>query len=256
MVIVDRVKKQSILMMTWIVVGVVWAPGQRLGDDLDRQIEAQRQRQEFFAALQVDRLGRLGVAEYDPQLLALILERLEIGEGNVNTDALHLLRLVLRQWQMPAEALNRISKRVDLVRDENVKGYADDIKWQLSLLQAKSGPAQLTIAKQGLRSGSEWIVDSAIDFLVKVGGDEAKRLLHEAEKVRMQQGLKAKANRIRLGIKRIEVNEEIARRGSGDQLEYVWTMFEEYVKQKPGWGTFEFVLWRLRGLGRRMRCGG
>ncbi|MEM4413174.1 MAG: hypothetical protein QXD59_02745 [Candidatus Caldarchaeum sp.] len=229
----------------WFLLVLMAVPtfSQRYPSDLPA--EAQQQIDALYAAARMDvRLGRLGVREYDPDLLNKMLDHLD--NPNVRVPALHLTELVLRHWDMPPEALTAIDKKIRLIREkELVRDYVIPIQWQLSLLRSPTRQARVTIAKEGLYSIWGQIMNWAIEDLVKMGGEEAKRLLREAQKERERQGLNEHANRIRLGIKRIEVNEELARGGNGDQLEYVWSMFEKHVKEKPGWGNFQFVLWLM-----------
>jgi hypothetical protein len=237
-------RRTSLLVMSFVLMATL-VYNQRKPVPSDVPEEARQQSQAMYAAVGKDRTGRLGVTAYDPGALTIILEGLESHYSGVRSDALYLIELMLRQWKMPPEALETIARKVRLISEDPHQGYVRDIEWQLGLLRARSAEVRLRITREGLYSPSEQIVDWAIQYLVEVGGEEAKRPLREAQRVRNDQGLREKAHRLAFGLKMIEVNEKLARRANGDQLEYLWQVFQEHVKQKPGWGNFEFILWLM-----------
>jgi hypothetical protein len=238
-------RRTSLLVMSFVLMATL-VYNQRKPVPSDVPEEARQQSQAMYAAVGKDRTGRLGVTAYDPGALTIILEGLESHYSGVRSDALYLIELMLRQWKMPPEALAAIAKKIRLTQQENLAG--DDVKfiaWHLRLLQAESEKEKLAIAREGLHSGWRPMLQVAIDYFVQKGDVEAKAYLEEARQKELKDPSKEMAHRLAFGLKMIEVNEKLARRANGDQLEYLWQVFQEHVKQKPGWGNFEFILWLM-----------
>jgi hypothetical protein len=236
MVAFKQVKRNTVLWLLMVLQLAMPAYGQR------GHTEAAQQSKELLEAVGVDDLGRLGVVEYDPPLLEKLLEGVE--SPDVRIDALNLLTRVLRQWKLPPEALDAIASKVRRLQGEPwARDQVKLMEWHLRLLRAKREETKLAVAKEGLRSGWLAMMPVAINFFVQRGDEVAKAHLEEAKREKLNHSDKDLAHRLELGLEMIEVNKALAGRREEEQVEFLFSVFQEYVQRKLGWGTQEFVLW-------------